>query len=91
MEAATIVDHEHRGVRVGVRIGRLRISGIDANVMAPESFDQFTGRGDGPLFKVGGQPVGICQNKIRRAGFLLQLGEFRGTNQASNHRRKGRG
>jgi hypothetical protein len=44
LHAAAIGDCEHRGVRVGVRIGRLGISGVDANVMAPEPFDQFTGR-----------------------------------------------
>ncbi len=91
LDAAAIGDCEHRGVRVGVRIGRRRISGIDANVMAPEPFDQFTGRGDSPFLKVGGQPVRIHQNKIRRARFAVLLGELGGTNQAGNHRGERRG
>ena len=76
---------------IGVRIGRLRIRGIDPNVMAPEPFDQFTGRGDGPFFNVRRQPVGILQNKIRRARFAVLFGKLRGTNQAGDHRGERRG
>ena len=59
MDAAAVGDGEHRGVGIGVRIGRLRIRGIDPNVMAPEPFDQFTGGGDGPFLNVRRQPVRI--------------------------------
>ena len=76
---------------IGVRIGRLRIRGIDPNVMAPESFDHFTGGGDGPFLKVRRQPVRIHQNKIRGARFAVLFGELRGTNQAGNHRGERRG
>ena len=36
-ETAAVGDGEHRGVGIGVRIGRVRIRGIDANVMTRET------------------------------------------------------
>jgi len=81
LDAAAIGDCKHLGVRVGVRIGRRRISRINSNVMAPEPLDQFTRRCDSPFLKVGGQPVRIHQNTIRRSRFAVLLGEVSSPNQ----------
>ena len=91
MQAAAIGDGEHRGVGIGVRIGRLRIGGIDPDVVTRKTFDQLTARGDGPFFNMRGQPVRILQNKIRGARFAALFGELRGANQAGNDRGERRG
>jgi len=59
--------------------------------MALQPFDQFTGRGNSPFLKVGGQPVRILQNEIRRARFAVLFGVLGGTNQTGNHGGERRG
>src|SRR5438874_9178975 len=55
MEAAAVGQLNHRCIWIGVRIRRVRVRGIDANVMTRESIDQFTPGCNSPFFNVYGQ------------------------------------
>ena len=61
MKAAAVGHGEHGGVGIGVRIRRVWVRGIDANVVTRETFDQFAAGRDGPFLQVRGQPVGVLQ------------------------------
>ena len=67
MQASAVRKLNLRCVRIGVRIGRIRVGGIDADVMTRHTFDQFPARRHRPFFDVRGQPIGVGKDEISDA------------------------
>jgi hypothetical protein len=86
MHAAAVGNLNRCCVWIGVRIRRIRIGWIDADVVTRESLDQLTLCCNGPFFDVRRQPVGVRKNKIRRCSFAVLRGPFRGADESGNHR-----
>ena len=86
MEAAAIGYLEQRGVRISVRVRRLRVGRIDADIVTWKTFDQLALCCDRPFFKVRGQPVGISQYEIRRVRVAEFFAERCGADETGDHR-----
>jgi hypothetical protein len=71
MQAAAVGYLNHRCVWIGVRIRRIRVGRVDADVMTRKSLDQFALCCNHPFFDVRRQPVGVRKNKIRTCGFAV--------------------
>src|SRR6266446_5382196 len=56
MQAAAVGKLNHRCIWIGVWIRRIRVRGVDPDVVARKSIDQFTLRCNRPLFNVRSQP-----------------------------------
>src|SRR6186997_1878590 len=90
-EATAIGELDHRGVRIGVRVWRVRLGWIDSDVMTPEALDQLALRRDRPFFQMRGQPVSIRQEEIRKRHMAEPMGAFGDTDQAGDYRCQRRG
>ena len=75
MEAAAVGDLDHLCVGIGMRVRRIGIGGINADVMAGKTLDQLALGCNRPFFDVGGQPVRICKNEIRRFVWPISLAQ----------------
>src|SRR6184192_2511094 len=85
VQAAAVSQLNYRCIRIRVRVWRVRIGGIDADIVTRESLDQVTLRCDGPFFEVRRQPVGVRENKICSCGFAVLRGPLRCTDESGNH------
>src|SRR5262249_5390716 len=66
MQTAAISDLYHLRVGIGMGIGCIWIGRVNADVMPRNSCHQLAVRRDSPFFEMGRQPVGVCENEIRR-------------------------
>src|SRR6476469_421645 len=77
LQAAAVGDLNHLRVGIGMGIRCIWIAGINADVMAWNSWHQFARYRDCPFFDVRREPVGVCKNEIRTVsvtGFYAPIG-----------------
>src|ERR1700747_1539310 len=91
MEPTPVGDIYHRCVRVSVRVGRTRVSRIDADVMTRKASNQLAVCCDRPFFNMRRQPVSIRQDEVRKLRLATLLAALRGADKTGDHRSECRG
>src|SRR5262249_29539511 len=85
MQAAAVSDLYHLCVGIGMGIGCIWIGWVNADVMAGNSWHQLALCCDHPFFEVRCQPVGICENEIRRVSVAEFHAPVRGAGERGYH------